>query len=106
MPLLSLKRKMTDVPQEVSNWMAAKGQQGGLSKSERKRYTAKRNVAKARAAKAAKRLRPVDFVRKKAFDDWGGMTSVEALRAAQEKERSAEGEAEGLRIQQTGRRRG
>lgn len=99
------EERISDIPEAVSSWMAAKGQQGGLSKSERKRYTAKRNVAKARAAKAAKRLRPVDFVRKRAFDDWGGMTSVEALRAAQEQERAAEGEAEGLRIQQTGRRR-
>lgn len=51
---------MTKIPKSVSLYMAEKGREGGRARTEKKKRSGRQNVAKAREAKALKRLRPLE----------------------------------------------
>jgi hypothetical protein len=108
---------MANAPEGFSNYLRQIGQKGGVARTERKKAAGRRNVEKARAAKAAKRLRPMmvapqpvqETLQKPLGAPWEGAVSLRAIREAAAAQR-ASGEQGGpigsdLRVQQTGRRR-
>lgn len=123
---------MTETPQSVSDYLASIGGKGGLARTEKKKKAGQRNAAKAREAKAAKRLRPMDKTtqatlvagdsdaqvvaayagetrHKSAGASWEGAVSLRDVQKAAKAQKAAGREGDpsesGLRIQTTGRKR-
>lgn len=102
---------MTETPQSVSDYLASIGGKGGLARTEKKKQAGQKNAAKAREAKAAKRLRPIatETRHKPTGATWEGAVSLrdvqKAAKAQKGNGREGDPSESGLRIQQTGRKR-
>lgn len=102
---------MSETPQSVSDYLASIGGKGGLARTEAKKAAGKRNAAKAREAKALKRLRPMatETRHKPAGAAWEGAVSLRDVQKTAKAQRGNRREGDpserGLRIQTTGRKR-
>lgn len=102
---------MSEPSQSVSDYLASIGGKGGLARTEAKKAAGKRNAAKAREAKAAKRLRPMttETRHKPSGATWEGAVSLrdvqKAAKAQKGNGRDGDPSEHGLRIQTTGRKR-
>lgn len=102
---------MSETPQSVSDYLASIGGKGGLARTEKKKKAGQQNAAKAREAKAAKRLRPMatETHHKPAGATWEGVVSLRDVQKAAKAQKAAGREGgpseSGLRIQTTGRKR-
>lgn len=102
---------MSETPQSVSDYLASIGGKGGLARTEAKKAAGKRNAAKAREAKALKRLRPMatESRQKPLGASWEGAVSLRDVQKAARAQKAIVGQhapsESGLRIQTTGRKR-
>lgn len=123
---------MAETSQSVSDYLASIGGKGGLARTDKKKAAGKRNAAKAREAKAAKRLRPLDKTTKVTLvagnsdaqrvaeysggtrqkplgASWEGAVSLRDVQKAAKAQKAIVGQhgpsESGLRIRQTGRKR-
>src|SRR5882757_2268201 len=98
---------MTETPPSISEYLASIGGKGGLARTEAKKEAGKRNMAKAREAKAAKRLRPMatESCQKPLGATWEGVVSLRDIQRSAGLHTTAGGHRKpsenGLRMQTT-----
>jgi hypothetical protein len=74
---------MSDLDPIISEYMRQKGTRGGMVRSEKKTRSGRKNVEKARLARAAKRGNPLLVQAKRFNGGWDGLVNTSDLRIQQ-----------------------